>query len=53
MLDRSDPQYNAIVEFLKCERMAYLEGVIQKEEERNKFDKSKKANKLMSKITTM
>ena len=41
------------MEFLKSERMAYLEGVVKKEEERNKFNKSKKQNKIVSKIGTM
>lgn len=53
MLDRNDPEYLALAEFLQSERKAFLEGQLRKEEERNKFDKLKKLNKTLSKTGMM
>ena len=53
MMDKRDPEYQAIVEFLESERRLYLENVVKKEEERGKFDKSKKTLKTLGKVGTL
>jgi len=51
MIDKSDPEFASILEFLKSERKTFIEAIIKKEEEKNKFDKLKKMNKAQSKAT--
>jgi len=49
LLDKNDPEYSNIVEFLRSERKSFVEAIIKKEEDKNRLEKLKKMGMTPSK----